>query len=151
MDVVELTADRTHDLRRRVLRDGTASEELAWAGDELAATVHLGIVDRGRVIAVSTWTPRTFPAAPGTPAVQLRGMAVDPDHRRRGVGRQLLAEGCRRAAQRGAEIVWARARSSSLEFYLAAGFERHGAEFVDATTGLPHVVISRRPTGDRSL
>ena len=62
LHVVELRAADTHDLRRRVLRDGTPSDDVVFAGDDDPTTVHLGLADRaGTCVAVSTWAPRPFP------------------------------------------------------------------------------------------
>ena len=43
--VVELTAEATHDLRRRVLRTGTPRTDVVFADDDAPTTVHLGLVD----------------------------------------------------------------------------------------------------------
>jgi predicted GNAT family N-acyltransferase len=143
-EVVELTAAQTHPLRRRVLRVGTASGAVAWEGDLLPGTRHLGIVSAGRVVAVSTWLRQPLPDPPTVPAVRLRGMATDPGRRGEGLGRLLLAAGCDRVLDDGFDLVWANARTSALDFYLAAGFVVAGEEFLDATTGLPHHRIRRR-------
>ena len=145
LHVVELRADDTHDIRRRVLRDGTPSDDVVFAGDDDPSTVHLGLADRaGIVVAVSSWSPRPFPTGPiGRSEVQLRGMAVDPTHRGRGTGAVLLAAGLDRAAAAGADVVWANARDTALAFYLRHGFGVVGDGYVDATTGLPHHRILR--------
>lgn len=141
--IVELTAEQTHPLRRRVLRAGTASQRVAWEDDLLPGTRHLGIVSAGAVVAVSTWIRQPFPGPPPLPAVRLRGMATDPGRRGEGLGRRLLTAGCSVAVDDGFDLVWANARTSALAFYLAAGFVVDGEEFTDASTGLPHHRIRR--------
>ncbi len=143
--VVELTAEATHDLRRRVLRTGTPSTDVVFADDDAPTTVHLGLVDeQGTVIAISSWAWRPFPADPsGGRAVQLRGMAVDPARQRSGAGAILLDAGVERARADGAEQVWANARDSALGFYAAHGFEIVGAGYLDHTTAIPHHRIRR--------
>ncbi|MET0325863.1 MAG: GNAT family N-acetyltransferase [Ilumatobacteraceae bacterium] len=154
LHVVELRATATHDLRRRVLRAGTPSDDVVFAGDDDPTTVHLGLADRaGTLVAVSTWAHRPFPTggtgAPGATAatagsdVQLRGMAVDPADQGRGVGAILLAAGLERAGAAGADAVWANARDTALDFYRRHGFRVIGDGFLDATTGLPHHRIRR--------
>ena len=70
LHVVELRAADTHDLRRRVLRDGTASDDVVFAGDDDPATVHLGLADRagiaGRRLVVGR-PARSRPGRPGGP------------------------------------------------------------------------------------
>jgi GNAT superfamily N-acetyltransferase len=137
--VVELTADETHPLRLAVLRGDTPTKVTAFAEDLLPGTFHLGIRDGQELIAVSTWAPRPYN---DTPAVQLRGMATAPQLQGHGLGSLLLEAGCLRAAKI-ADLVWARARDTALEFYLRHGFTVEGDGFIDEQTEKPHHVIVR--------
>ncbi|HEY3483837.1 MAG TPA: GNAT family N-acetyltransferase [Ilumatobacteraceae bacterium] len=136
--VIELTAEQTHPLRRRVLRDGTPSDEVRFEGDDLATTLHLGVVAGDEIVAISTWRPKPYPDRPAQAGVQLRGMASAPEVRGSGAATLLLRAGLDRAAAEGAELVWARARDTALGFYAANGFATVGRGYVDLTTGLPH-------------
>ena len=143
--IVELTATQTHDLRRRVLRVGTPSTELTYAQDDADGTIFLGVSHDSRIVAVSTWTPETWPGASRhqpRPAVWLRGMAVEPALQGQGFGALLVRAGVERAWANGAEVVWASARDTALPFYLRLGFTIDGDVFTDAATGLPHHHIS---------
>ena len=156
--VVELTSAMTHDLRARVLRDGTPTSELAWPGDDLDSTVHLGVVISGSAdpVAISTWLRVGSPDLPlpsdpgphrtergGRTGVQLRGMATAPNVRGHGLGSLLLRDGIERAAHDGADHVWANARSAVLDFYRAHGFEVMSDEFLSTETAIPHHRILR--------
>jgi predicted GNAT family N-acyltransferase len=142
-EIVEIAAADTHDLRRRVLRDGTPSVVLTWDGDDEPTTFHLGVRDGDEIVAISTWLRRRYPDRPADDAFQLRGMATDPAHRATGVSSRLLVVGLDRCASDGATLVWARARVAALSFYERHGFEPVGPEYVDLTTGLPHRDILR--------
>jgi len=142
LSIVEITAADTYPLRRQVLRNDTPSHDVAFDVDDLAETFHLGILDAGGLVAVSTWAPRPHG---GEPAVQLRGMATLPSMQGRGIGAMLVEAGCSRAAVV-APLVWARARDTALHFYLRHGFTIEGEGFVDESTGKPHHVITRRLT-----
>lgn len=142
-EIVEIAAADTHDLRRRVLRDGTPSDVVVWEGDAEPGTFHLGARTPDGLIAISTWLRRRYPDRPAEDAVQLRGMAVDPDHRGTGVADRLLVTGLERCAAEGATLVWARARVAALSFYVRHGFVPTGAEYTDLTTGLPHRDVLR--------
>lgn len=144
--VVELRAEDTHDLRRRVLRVGTPTTEVRFAEDEAPGTVHLGLELEGRVVAVSTWIPRCHPDHPAVEGVQLRGMATEPTLQAQGLGAMLLEHGVERAAAAVAGLVWARARDAALDFYRRHGFEVFGRGYTDLTTLLPHHDVIR-PTG----
>jgi GNAT superfamily N-acetyltransferase len=143
VQVIEIDAEGTHPLRRSVLRDGTPSDRVVFDGDELATTFHLAICTDDGPVAIATWMERRYPDLPALSGYQLRGMATDPDHRGRGLASALVRDGIDRCARRGAQVVWARARVSALEFYERHGFEARGQEYVDTTTGLPHVDIVR--------
>jgi GNAT superfamily N-acetyltransferase len=138
--LVEVTAQETYALRRRVLRDGTPSDVVTFDGDEEEGTVHLGIREGDELVSISTWIRRPFGNGA---AVQLRGMATDAAARGHGYGAMLLEAGCARAALT-VPVVWARARDTALDFYRRHGFDVHGPGFMDATSGLPHHIIVRR-------
>ena len=142
-ELVELRAEDTHPLRRRVLRERTVSDDVVFDGDTLDTTVHLGLLVDGELVAVSTWLARPYPDRPDQPGFQLRGMASDPGHRGQGLGTQLLIAGLERCRAEGATLVWARARDSALQFYERHGFVTAGPGYVDLTTGLPHHDILR--------
>lgn len=142
-EIVAITAADTHDLRRRVLRDGTPSDAVVWDGDEETGTFHLGVRTSSGLIAISTWLRRRYPDRPAEDAVQLRGMATDPAHRGSGVSDRLLLAGLERCAAEGATLVWARARVAALSFYVRHGFVPVGTDYTDLTTGLLHRDILR--------
>lgn len=142
-EIVEITATDTHDLRRRVLRDGTPSDAVEWDGDDEPTTFHLGVRADGHVIAISTWRRHPYPDRPAEDAYQLRGMATDPSSRGTGVSARLLLTGLDRCAAEGATLVWARARVAALSFYERHGFDPVGPEYTDLTTGLRHRDILR--------
>ncbi len=60
--------------------------------------------------------------------VELRNMAVDPDHREQGVGRALLEDARRRSLEAGAKRVFLEVRTSNkpaLALYYSMGFAIH--------------------------
>lgn len=136
IEVVELTAEQTHPIRRAVLRDET--DEVVFDGDDLPTTIHLGATITGELVTISTWLQRRYPDLPEHAGHQLRGMATLPDARGSGAATLVLATGIERCADAGATVVWARARVTALTFYERQGFRATGDEYVDLTTGLPH-------------
>lgn len=138
IEVVRLTAEQTHPIRRSVLRDGDAAASVVFDGDDDPDTFHLGATAGGELVAISTWMPRRYPDLPAHEGRQLRGMASTPSARGAGIGSQLLRSGLERAAAAGSTVVWARARVQAVAFYERHGFETRGVEYVDLTTGLPH-------------
>ena len=141
-DIGTATTAEILPLRMAVLRDGTPSRDPRYAEDDHDTTLHLVARDAdGIIVATSSWLPRPFPPEPDTPAVQLRGMAVDKTLQSRGVGASLLAAGIERARSIGAVNVWARARDSALAFYERNGMTVVGDAFTDEATGMSHHLV----------
>jgi GNAT superfamily N-acetyltransferase len=141
IDVVEVDAIATHDLRRRVLRTGTPSTDPVFAGDDDPGGVHLAARDGDVVVGVASLLPRATPWRAGWRAVQLRGMAVEPSRQGEGIGRTLFDAVIAQARARDMRVLWANARTSALAFYEAAGMATVGDQFTTAATGLPHRVV----------
>ena len=151
--VIQVPRERILDLRVRVLRKGTPVAHCEYPEDNLPDVVHLAIESNDDVtatstplanhdvIATSTWFMRACPEAPGRPAMQLKGMAVDDAQQGRGLGAALVYEGLALARSRGAELVWARARDSALGFYQSLGFTVVGDGFIDEPTAMPHHIV----------
>lgn len=142
--VVELPAEATHGLRRRVLRGNDPAATVVFSGDDDPTTLHLGIEGAdGELLAVSTWLVQPGPVDPAPTDRKLRGMAVADGWRGRGIGSILLEAGLRRVFAAGATAVWANARDTALGFYERHGFRVIGEGFVDDVTGLPHHPVRR--------
>lgn len=138
--VVAIEAAQAYDLRYRVLRVGTPSSVVEYVEDDYPSTHHLGVELDGQLVAITTWIDAPSPDAPDLVGVQLRGMATDPaDHvRGRGLGSLVLRSGIAMAADKGADVVWANARDSAMDFYRAHGFEVSSDGFLTSDTVLPH-------------
>jgi predicted GNAT family N-acyltransferase len=135
--------DEITELRVRVLRKNTPVTHADYPEDLLPDVVHLVIRENDSVVATSTWFSKECPEFPGTPAVQLKGMAVDDILQTTGHGRVLVDAGLLLARDRNAELVWARARDSAIGFYEKCGFRMVGDGFIDEPTGMPHHIVVR--------
>lgn len=143
MLVERVSFEDIHELRVRVLRKGTPVTHATYAEDDYDDVVHLGIRENNHVVATSTWFSKECPEQTGVPAVQLKGMAVDDLLQASGYGRALIDAGLSLAVERGALLVWARARDSALGFYEKCGFRSVGEEFIDEPTAMPHHIVIR--------
>ena len=149
MRVVEVTADTTHDLRRRVLRGGRADADVHFDADDHPAALHLAVVDDddgdgdgvSRVLAVATVIPATTPRRPAALAWRVRGMAVEPAVQGTGVGTLLLDAVVDRARAEGALVLWADGRDSALGFYQRRGWSVEGEGYLTAAEGIPHHTV----------
>lgn len=148
MRVVQVPAKTTHDLRRRILREGRSDAEVCFAGDDADDTLHLAVIDhRGKPVAVATSSAAPCHLRAGRRAWRIRGMAVEPDHRGEGLGSQLLHEVEARATAAGVEVLWAEARDTALHFYRSRGWSVHGNGYTTPATGLPHHTVIRDLVG----
>jgi GNAT superfamily N-acetyltransferase len=132
------TADEVaalYDLRARVLRPGKPAESARYPGDDDPATVHLGAFLGGRCVGIASLYPEQ--------GIRLRGMAVEPDVRGRGVGAAVVRAAQRRAAEAG-EDLWCSARASARGFYEKLGWAVEGEPFEIAGIG-PHFRMHWRP------
>jgi GNAT superfamily N-acetyltransferase len=141
MIVVTVPAADCHHLRRQVLRDGRADAAVAFPGDDDPAALHLAALVGSHLIGVASFLPGTTPLRPGAPAVQLRGMAVEPAHQGTGIGTALMQTALDRLRSDGVAVLWANARDSALGFYEHLGMTVTGDGFRTADTGLPHHVV----------
>ncbi len=134
LTIARVDAQRIRPLRHAVLRAGLPPESAHFPGDEAATSMHLAALGGGRVIGcMSLMASDLF----GQSALQLRGMATDPAHRRHGVGKALLREAERLRAQDPVRLWWCNARVGALAFYLALGWIVISDEYEIPTAG-PH-------------
>ena len=122
------------DLRQRSLRLPLG---LDIADDPLAdehADLHLGAFEDGELVGTASLRRH----ADGV--LQMRQVAVEPEHHGRGVGRALVAA-CERAATReGASRLFCHARAVVRPFYEACGWAAEGEVFTEV--GIEHVTMS---------
>jgi predicted GNAT family N-acyltransferase len=74
-------------------------------------------------------------------AALLGRLAVEPAHRRRGVGAALLREAARHAREGGAPRISLHAQLDARELYAGAGYTELGAPFVEE--GIDHVTMEK--------
>jgi len=128
-------------LRHDVLRAGLPVETARFAGDESAEARHAGVFDpQGKCLACGTLS---FEEYDGKRAYRLRGMAVDEQHRKSGLGRALLEFLETEARREGVMLLWCNARTPAVPFYMKHGWQVVGEEFEIPTAG-PHFRMVKR-------
>ena len=130
IEVRPIAAAGTRPLRQRILRPGQAEHELVYPGDDEGDSLHVGAFDGEVLLGVASVYRQSPEGRPTRPTDwRLRGMAVVPEARRRGVGRALLDACEAHARARGARRLWFNARLDALPFYAASGYEGIGEEY----------------------
>lgn len=135
----------TRELRRRILRPELAVGA-PLPGDDVATARHFAAwSDDGELISTCFVYPDPCPFYPDAQAPwHLRQMATSESHRREGAGRAVLEAVLESLRGTDCDLLWCNARTVAADFYEAAGFHRHGSEFVDERHVVPHVRMWRR-------
>lgn len=142
--ICEAAVDRIIDLRWRLLRAGLAREAACFEGDDEPTTHHLAAIQTGAVVGCVTILQRAFE---DKAAWQLRGMAVEPQLQRQGIGRRLVEAVERVVRESGhSNRLWCNARTPAVEFYRKLGWRTIGNEFSIPTAG-PHFRMCKHLDG----
>jgi GNAT superfamily N-acetyltransferase len=157
IEVDQVSPEAVLPLRGRVLRPGQPPATWRFDSDAFPDSFHLGArlsgARGGDLLAVASFYPDAPPpalAAAGVafePAWRLRGMATDPDHRDRGLGRALMVAARDELLRRGARLLWCNARTGAQGFYASLGLGAYGPVFDIPGIG-PHVVMAWDLSGD---
>ena len=141
MNVEEVPAETTHDLRWRILRGSRPDAPVVFPEDCRPEAFHLAVRQGDAVLAVASFSTEATPYRPGRSAVRLRGMAVDGPFQQHGIGRLLVATVIDRLCAVGVDVLWCNARDSAAGFYARLGFEVEGDGFVLPESGIAHHVM----------
>ena len=136
----EAGIDEILPLRHDVIIVNTNRTEDRFDGDEASTTHHFAVLEDGEIIACASFMLNEFE---GRSAWQLRGMAVAPRWRNRGVGRRLVELAAAALSARGeADGMWCNARTPAAAFYEKLGWRVVGEAFDVEGVG-PHVRMVR--------
>lgn len=125
---------KPHELlavRQAVLRQGLPLEDSIFDGDYANSSAHFGAYAHGELIGcaslVANYTAKLEEGA--SPMMQLRGMAVLPEYRSKGVGTQLLKAAEKHACLKKINILWFNARIKAVAFYERNGYLKNGTSY----------------------
>ncbi len=144
--VEEVEVHVVRPLRHSGLRPGQPEESVHYKSDELDSARHFVVRDDAHeVIGVGSMHSENRVAGHPphrTPGLRVRGMAVEPEWRGKGIGSAILTQMVEIAKADGVAEVWANARVDALGIYARAGFKELSSEFEIPGIG-KHVVIAR--------
>jgi len=123
------------DLRERVFAGEQGVSLAADRDGRDHEAIHLVAVEGARVVATCRLLFRGSVA-------RLGRLAVEPDHRGRGIAAAVLAQADRVARERHAETIALHAQTYALGLYLDAGYTEQGPRFVEE--GIEHVAMEKR-------
>jgi ribosomal protein S18 acetylase RimI-like enzyme len=144
VDVRQISAAATIEVRLPVLRPGLPPESAVFAGDDDSDTFHAGAYLDGELVSVMSIYRADHPRAhiDGRSEWQVRGAATVPQARRRGLGNALLDLCHQHAIDSGGALAWCNARTEAIDFWTAAGYAITSDIFMIEGVG-PHVIMER--------
>ena len=133
---LNISTHQTHSLRHAILRPNQPLAACVYPGDDAPTSFHLGIRDAdaspGDLIAIASFYREPLPGdTGGSPQLRIRGMAVLPEHRNKGLGRALVEAGLEiaRTQSPAPTLCWCNARTTAAGYYEKLGFTPRGDEF----------------------
>ncbi len=125
--VKEISADKTYDIRRKVLRENIPLTEKI-IGDLDSSTLHLGAFIKSEMVSVATFLKNEHDFFDGN-QYRLGGMATLKEFQKKGFGKQLILIACKKLKEQKADVIWCNARVTAIDFYKKLGFQTKGDEF----------------------
>ncbi len=136
-----ISASETYAVRQPVLRPGRPLLECIFEGDLSPETLHLGYFFDEDLKGVASFMKKQNPVFFQPFQYQLRGMAVLPDFKGKGIGAALLKAGEAELQKLDASVfLWFNARNYAVGFYKKFGYQTKGTEF-DVPGVCPHIVM----------
>lgn len=141
--VKKISATETYAVRQPVLRAGKPIESCQFDGDERESTKHYGYFENGNLIGIASMFEVKNEAFDSQKQFQLRGMAVLPNHQKKGIGEQLVLFAEKDAIAQNADLIWFNAREIAVGFYEKLGYEIFDEPFDIGDIG-PHYIMFKR-------
>lgn len=130
VQIKEILAEQTYALRHPLLRQGQPYESCRLDQDNHPQTLHLGAYVSHRLVGILSAMPNRCPEFINQNAIQLRGIAVDPEFQRNKIASQLIQSILLRIqANKSVHCVWLNSRVKANALYLSNGFEVLGTPF----------------------
>lgn len=130
-------------LRHQILRPLDRPEDTLVEADHSAIAIHLAAFIGNSVVGALSTVPDRFPEPPHHDGWRLRGLAISPEARGRGIASALLQRILEYAEDRRFGLVWAYTRPRAIGLHVRQGFEIIGNAFEYPGTG-PHFLIRYR-------
>ncbi len=136
----------TFAVRHPVLRNGKPLESCFFEGDDWPTTKHFGaFVDKKIVGVVSVYQNKNSTFSMEN-QFQIRGMAVLPDFRKKGIGELLVSAAEDYICNQKGEIIWFNARENAVGFYEKMKYQKQGQPFEISGIG-PHYMMYKKTAG----
>ncbi|MGG1575287.1 GNAT family N-acetyltransferase [Fictibacillus sp. NRS-1165] len=145
LDIKEISAEQTYEIRHKVLRPNQTLDECQFPGDNDQGTFHLGAYQGDKLISIASFYRESHPDITGSVQYRLRGMATLEDYRKEKAGGSLLLRAEDRLRKQNADSWWCNAREGVAGYYKKLGLRECGDVFDLPPIG-PHIVMFKMLT-----
>lgn len=143
IEIQEITAEQTYPLRHKILRPHQPIMKSRYSKDSDPKSFHFGAFVNGEIVGVVSCELETSPLFQEDLQFRIRGMAVEKELRRQGIGAQLIVAAEQGLKKHNARLVWFNAREVAFSFYESMGYEYASDMFEIEDIG-PHRVMFKR-------
>tara|TARA_B110000240_G_scaffold143845_1_gene159185 strand:+ start:3643 stop:4086 length:444 start_codon:yes stop_codon:yes gene_type:complete len=127
--IIHVQAVEVRSLRNLVLRPNQPIESTYYELDEDKKTLHLACQEKSKIISIGTFYPQKHKNLSTKKSYRLRGMATDPNYRRRSAASKLMHASFEILKDKDCDVLWCNARLIAIKFYESLGFVKTGNQF----------------------
>lgn len=117
LKIKEIGASDTLSLRHSILRKGQPLSTCYYPNDNQPTSFHLGGFIHQKLVVIGSFYHESHAELDSNHAFRFRGIATQPDHRRKGYAFELIEYAFDRIKATKGEWVWCNARTSALGLY----------------------------------
>lgn len=128
--IQSLSCQTTYEVRHPILREGKPLRSCRFENDDHPKSIHLCAKKEDIILGVISALPNDCPVFPLKKSYQLRGIAVNYEYQRKGIG-SLLVEKIEQQIRlnKSIEYIWLNGRLNTKNFYLNLGYNSVGKVF----------------------
>lgn len=141
--IKSISAKETYLVRHPVLRNGKPIGSCHFDGDNLPTTRHYGYFENGQLAGIASVFASRNDDFVAANQWQLRGMAVLPNHQKKGFGDQLVQFAEADARNANIDLIWFNAREIAVGFYRKLGYEIWGDPFEIGDIGSHFIMFKK--------
>ncbi|AXG74223.1 GNAT family N-acetyltransferase [Flavobacterium arcticum] len=138
--IKELKSIETYAVRQPVLRPGLPVTSCVFPNDDLNTTIHFGIYDNNSLAGIVSVFENSNKLFAEKIQFQIRGMAILPEHQKKGLGEKLVKKAEGYANSKNGQLLWFNAREVAVGFYKKMGYHTTGNPFDIEGVGIHYVM-----------
>lgn len=142
-NIKQITSAETYPVRQPVLRPGLPIASCVFPGDDLNSTVHFGIYENDSLTGIVSVFENSNALFTEEHQFQIRGMAILPEHQKKGLGEKLLQQAESYVKDKNGQLLWFNAREIAVGFYKKSGYHINGNPFDIEGVGVHYIMYKQ--------